>query len=121
MRYGAYEVEDTPRRPAPIDASVLGTPPSEVTARGEILRTARCAVRHNHRMKFANEFNAERHDPPIQAQRRVLVADFHRALPDDIACLAPRDHVIHRDASFTLAVDNHPVDRRAPAVLRQPR
>src|SRR5260370_35762258 len=113
MRHSAYEVDDTPRRPAPIDASVLGTPASEVTARGEILRTAWCAVRHNHRMKFANEFNAERHDLPIQAQRRVLVADFHRALPDDIAGVGPRDHVMQRDPAFTPALENHPVHLRA--------
>ena len=121
MRDRADQVEDAPRRPSPIDAAVGGTTASEITATTQVLLRPRRAAGDDQRMVLANDLGAERHQLAIQRQRGVAVVDRARALRHDVAGVGARHHIMKRHARLALAIDEHPIHRRAAAILRQQR
>ena len=53
--------------------------------------------------------------------RRVVRADRHRLLVDDAPGIGLLDHLVQRHAGLALALEDRPIERRAPAVLGQER
>ena len=122
MRHGAHQVVDPSRRPAPVDLAVVGRAPAEVARLRVILRDARRAPRRQS-SGYVSRISCRRRlgGLAVQVERRVVVADRDPPLGDDVAAVRLLHHVVKRHAGLGLAVDEHPVDRRAAAKLRQQR
>ena len=73
------------------------------------------------RPRLEQEVDALLHHPLVQREGRVVGRDVDRPLAHDVPGVGRLVHVVERDARARLAVDQHPVERRAAAVLGQQR
>ena len=86
-----------------------------------ILRTFLGLAAADFRQRIAQQHLGGRTQLTVQRQRDIGISNCNRLLSHDIPGVSAGNHAVQRHTRFTLTVDQYPIQRRPPTILRQQR
>ena len=121
IRDGTHQIVQGLRRLLPVEAAILrGTTPH--VGRLAVILRALCGFSFkDRRQRLAQQLSGGGAQLTMQRQGRVIRANRHGLLGDDIAGIRAVHHAVQGDAGFAFAIDQHPVQRRTATIFRQQR
>ena len=107
------------RRPAPVDTAIRRGAAAEIASLPPILRDPRGRPRFYQGQDLVEQNGGLPAKFSVEAPGRVGKGDGHCLLGDNIAGIGLVHHAMQGDARLRFAIDQHPVDGAAAAIIRQ--